>query len=245
MIENQNQLHVLQLYPRDMNIYGDRGNTLALKTRIHQYGFEAVIHDHNQNEPLPEQIDIVIGGGGQDSGQDKILADLHSIKNELHRLANNNTPMLMICGMYQLFGHYFDTAEGKRLTGIGILDVVTKGGKERLIGNVVAQSDEFGEILGYENHSGQTYLGTKAQPLARVKLGEGNNLSDDFEGARFNNVIGSYLHGALLPKNPALSDFLIGEAVKNRFDLNLAEREINIDDSLINLARQQTRKRPR
>lgn len=211
-------IHVLQLYPRDMNIYGDFGNALVLQRRLQWRGYEPILHSYDPEDEFPEHVDIVIGGGGQDSGQDKIQQDLLRIGDKLHALADSGTPMLMICGLYQLFGHSFRTHQGREIAGVGILDLRTEGTDTRLIGNVVAESKEFGEILGYENHSGQTYLGPGVEPLARVTKGEGNNARDPYEGARWKNIVGSYLHGSLLPKNPAIADFLIGKAVENRYD---------------------------
>ncbi|MGJ9372340.1 type 1 glutamine amidotransferase [Nesterenkonia sp. CF4.4] len=215
-------IHVLQLYPRDMNIYGDFGNALVLQRRLQWRGYEPILHSYDPEDEFPEQVDIVIGGGGQDSGQDKIQQDLLRIGDKLHALADSGTPMLMICGLYQLFGHSFRTREGREIKGVGILDLRTEGTDTRLIGNVVAESKEFGEILGYENHSGQTYLGPGVQPLARVTKGEGNNAKDAHEGARWKNIVGSYLHGSLLPKNPAIADFLIARAVESRFGETIA-----------------------
>lgn len=217
------QIRVLQLYPRDMNIYGDYGNALVLKRRLQWYGYEPVMLTYDPGETFPEAPDVLIGGGGQDSGQDRIQQDLLIIGERLRALAEQDVPMLMICGLYQLFGHFFETREGSRISGIGILDAETYGTDSRLIGNVVAESSEFGRIIGYENHSGQTYLGAQTTPLARVTTGEGNNQRDEHEGARYRNVLGSYLHGALLPKNPAIADFLIGTAVEQRFGEKLPE----------------------
>src|SRR5699024_4514594 len=121
------------------------------------------------------------------------------------------------------FGHSFEPLEGPRLEGVGLLDVTTVGTEKRLIGNTVIQSPQFGEVIGYENHSGQTYLGPEARPLGQVTTGEGNNERDDHEGARQHNIIGTYLHGALLPKNPALADFLIGTAVQRQYNEHLGE----------------------
>lgn len=211
------QLRVLQLYPRDMNIYGDYGNALVLKRRIEWYGYEPVMLSYDPGDEFPEAPDILIGGGGQDSGQDRIQGDLLNIGERLHELADADVPMLMICGLYQLFGHFFQTRQGTRISGIGVLDISTYGTDNRLIGNVVAQSPEFGQIIGYENHSGQTYLGDGVVPLAEVVKGAGNNEQGGAEGARHRNVLGSYLHGALLPKNPAIADFLIGTAVHQKF----------------------------
>lgn len=236
------EIHVLQLYPKDMNIYGDTGNVLAVTRRIEWYGYTPILHSYNPGDAFPEEIDIVLGGGGQDSGQDKIQEDLRRIAPRLRDLTESDTPMLMICGLYQLFGHFFETKDGTRIDGIGILDVETFGREERLIGNIITHSEEFGDIVGYENHSGQTYLGPKATPLAQVQLGAGNNSEDSYEGARYRNVIGSYLHGALLPKNPLITDFLIRNAAINRYGELAA---MPIDDRLAERARAQAMKRPR
>ena len=121
--------------------------------------------------------------------------------------------MLMICGMYQMFGHAFITSEGVELPGLGILDVTTRGQSTRMIGGIVLDTD-FGEVVGFENHSGATVLGPGQAPFGRVRAGHGNNGSDGTEGARTNNVIGSYLHGPILPANPRVADGLIAAAVE-------------------------------
>lgn len=239
---NDKQIHIVHLYSRDMNVYGDNGNVLTVARRLHWYGYEPVLHEYNPGDALPDEIDIIIGGGGQDSGQDKVQADLQRIAPHLQKLADEDTPMLVICGLYQLFGHFFETHDGKKISGIGLLDVTTYGKEERLIGNIITNSEEFGDIVGYENHSGQTYLGQNATPLATVRLGAGNNLEDGHEGARYKNVIGSYLHGALLPKNPTIADFLIRHAAIKKFGEFAA---MPIDDRLTERARQQAMKRPR
>ncbi|WP_218221068.1 type 1 glutamine amidotransferase [Nesterenkonia sp. Act20] len=243
-------IHVLQLYPRDMNIYGDFGNALVLTRRLQWRGYEPILHSYDPEDEFPEEVDLLIGGGGQDSGQDKIQQDLLRLGDRLHELTERNTPMLMICGLYQLFGHSFRTREGREIKGIGVLDLHTEGTDTRLIGNVVAESGQFGEILGYENHSGQTYLGEGVQPLARVTKGEGNNARDSHEGARYKNVLGSYLHGSLLPKNPAIADFLIATAVQNRYgeDVQPAIEPAGSAqpiDELTRQARMHATKRPR
>lgn len=215
--QNERELVIVSLYPRDMNIYGDRGNVLALARRAQAHGFTPRVVEVNPGDPMPETVDIVLGGGGQDSGQGRVAVDLAARADELRGLADDGVPMLMICGLFQLFGHRFVTHAGDELTGIGVLDVETRGGEERMIGNIVLESSEFGEIVGYENHSGVTVLGPGSEPLGRVLQGAGNNPTDGVEGARSGNVIGSYLHGSLLPKNPRLSDFLIGEAARRKF----------------------------
>lgn len=235
-------IHILQLYPRDMNIYGDTGNLLVLQRRLEHYGYEPIVHSYNPGDAFPEDVDIVLGGGGQDSGQSKIQDDLIAIGPRLHDLAGSDTPMLVICGLYQLFGHFFETRDGTRINGIGILDIATYGKDERLIGNIHTNSRLFGDIVGYENHSGQTFLGDSATPLAEVILGAGNNTKDTHEGAMYRHVIGSYLHGSLLPKNPAIADYLIRHAIKKRYGNNL---EQTYDDSLADKARAVAIKRPR
>ena len=210
-------LHILQLYPRDMNIYGDWGNVLTVMRRAQWHGYEPVLHEYNPGDKFPDTVDILIGGGGQDTGQDKIQADLLGIGPKLHALVDDDTPMLVICGLYQLFGNFFRTKDGHEIKGVGIFNLETHGGPERMIGNIVTESEEFGQIIGYENHSGQTFLATGVQPLGKLIKGAGNNGQDEFEGARIRNVIGSYMHGSLLPKNPAIADWLIEKAATKRY----------------------------
>ena len=239
---SKKSITILQLYPQDMNIYGDYGNVLVLKHRLEWYGYSAQVVAYNPGDEFPHDVDIIVGGGGQDSGQTKIQSDLLSIGAQLKKLADQGTPMLMICGLYQLFGTFFKTATGEVIQGIGVLDVETYGKSERLIGNVIVHSADFGILYGYENHSGQTYLGKNVSPLGRVRLGAGNNTGDPHEGARYKNVIGSYLHGSLLPKNPTLADFLIKTAVIKKYG---EFDETTIDDSLASSARKAAAKRPR
>lgn len=236
------ELLIASLYPRDMNIYGDRGNVLSLARRARAQGFTPRVVDVNPGDALPEQLDIVIGGGGQDSGQSRVAKDLAQRAATIQDLATDGTPMLMVCGLYQLFGHRFITNTGDELVGIGVLDVETRGGEERMIGNIVLDSEQFGEIIGYENHSGDTTLGSGSRPLGRVTQGAGNNPRDGVEGARTANVIGTYLHGSLLPKNPAISDFLIAEAATRRYG---SFTPIAAEDNTVLRARESAKRRPR
>lgn len=239
------ELIIVSLYPREMNIYGDRGNILALTRRARAHGFEPRVVDVNPGDPLPDRVDIVVGGGGQDSGQGKVAADLAAKRDEFHALAEEGAPMLLVCGLYQLFGHRFITHTGEQLEGIGVLDVETRGGDERMIGNIVLDSDEFGEIIGYENHSGNTTLGPGSRPLGRVLQGAGNNPSDGLEGARTRNVVGSYLHGSLLPKNPRISDFLVAEAAKRRYGSFEPGAVAPETEETVRRAREAAKRRPR
>lgn len=233
---------VLQLYPNDMNIYGDHGNLLVLQRRLEWYGYEPRIVAYNQGDTLPKDVDIIVGGGGQDSGQERIHEDLLKIGPQLKKWADEEVPMLLVCGLYQLFGNFFKTSAEKTLTGIGILDVETHGTNERLIGNIITETEEFGQIIGYENHSGQTFLGKNTRPFATTIKGAGNNSKDGHEGARYKNVIGTYLHGSILPKNPKLADFMIHTAVMKKYGEFSTDL---IDDLFVDLARGVAKERPR
>lgn len=233
---------LLHLYARDMNIYGDLGNILVLRRRLEWHGYKVNLTNYNPGGVFPENIDLIIGGGGQDSGQDTIMEDLIAIGPKLRRLADDGVPMLMVCGLYQLFGKFFKTQDGHVIKGIGLLDYQTYAGPERLIGNIITESSEFGQIIGYENHSGQTFLGASTPAFGTVRRGAGNNGKDDTEGARYKNVIGTYLHGSLLPKNPAVADFLIEQAVTRKYgDFTPTV----IDDRLALEARKIAARRPR
>ena len=223
--QNRPQIDIVQLYPQSMNIYGDWGNTLTIMRRLQWYGFQPIIHNYNQGDNLPKNADIIVGGGGQDSGQRAVHDDLRHRGGWLREQANDGTPMLVVCGLYQLFGREFRTYDGPTLEGIGVFDAETVGHKDRLIGNIVEESEEFGTIIGYENHSGYTFLASGTHPLAHVSLGDGNNTHDDTEGARVHNVIGTYVHGALLPKNPHLADFLILTALQRRYNIDALDAE--------------------
>lgn len=235
-------LTIVQLYPDDMNIYGDWGNVLTVMKRAEWHGLTPVLVNYNVGDEFPAEADILIGGGGQDSGQLKVQADLQKIAPRLRELADSDTPMLMICGLYQLFGRFFKTGKGDIIEGINIFHAETHAGPERLIGNIVTTSEQFGEIIGYENHSGQTFIDSDMQPLGTIRRGAGNNGQDDTEGCIYRNVIGTYLHGSLLPKNPALADALIEEAAKKKypdFTLNILE------DRFATKAREIAQTRPR
>lgn len=222
-------LRILQLYPQQMNIYGDWGNTLTLMRRARWAGFEVEIASLDLGGTPPSDVDLVVGGGGQDSGQVRVARELADHGPRIHEWVAADVPMLMICGSYQLFGHEFvpaasDTATTP-LTGISVFDAHTRGSSKRLIGNLTVDSDLFGPVIGYENHSGLTTLGPSATALGTVRepaagsfdasVGAGNNGQDGTEGAITRHVIGTYLHGSLLPKNPAIADWLLARAVRH------------------------------
>jgi lipid II isoglutaminyl synthase (glutamine-hydrolysing) len=231
---SKGRIKVVHIYPREMSIYGDLGNTRALASRLRWHGYEPLVHQHHPGNDFPADAHLVLGGGGQDSGQARVEEDLARNADVLRTLAADGTPMLMICGMYQLFGNAFITVEGARLPGIGILDVTTQGNAKRMVGPVVLAT-AFGDVVGYENHSGSTLLAPGQKPFGTVKSGRGNNGTDKTEGAVTGNVFGSYLHGPILPANPALADALIRAAVQRA----LGEPFLpgHIDDELADQAR--------
>lgn len=231
---------VVHLYPNEMNIYGDWGNVLTILRRLEWHGYQPQLVTYHPGGTLPKDADILIGGGGQDSGQLKVEADLQRIKDSIFTLAEADVPMLMICGLYQLFGRSFKTHEGTMLRGIGLFAAETIAGPARLIGNIRIDTD-FGEVIGYENHSGLTHLDDPASAFGRVIKGKGNS-GDGTEGARYRNVFGSYLHGSLLPKNPAFADALVEMAAVHRYGDFTPHV---IDDSFAEAARRVAKARPR
>jgi CobQ-like glutamine amidotransferase family enzyme len=236
------KIRILNLYPDEMNIYGDSGNVLALTRRLQWQGYDSEVIFFHPGDTFPDDVNLVIGGGGQDSGQKKISNDLIRIAPNLKGLADSGVPMLMICGLFQLFGHRFVTENGTEIKGIGIFDAETIAKDKRLIGNIVIETD-FGKVIGYENHSGQTYLKNKQKPFGVIIKGEGNNTDDRTEGARINNVFGSYLHGSLLPKNPVFADYLIKTAVEKKFGKKVTLKKL--DESITHRARESAQARPR
>ncbi len=235
-------LKIVHLYPREMNIYGDTGNRIILQQRLLWRGIEIEIAMIGVGDSLPSDSDIIIGGGGQDSGQSVVQHDLATKANDLHKFANDGVVMLMVCGLYQLFGRRFVTGEGEEIKGIGLLPLETVAGKTRHIGNTVYDS-AWGPLVGYENHSGLTYLDDPDQAMAIVKKGSGNNGKDTTEGCLINNVFGTYSHGPLLSKNPLFADELISRALIRRYggDMTLKALEDNLEHKAANVAK----KRPR
>jgi CobQ-like glutamine amidotransferase family enzyme len=223
------KLHILHIYPNEMNTYGDRGNLLTLVKRAEWHGLEPVVHFYHAGDKLPKNVDIVLGGGGQDSAQGEIQNDILRVGDQLHTLVQTGVPMLMVCGTYQLFGNRFVTHEGEEIKGIGVFDIETIGGDKRLIGNVAVATSDFGTLYGFENHSGKTFLLNNQQPLGKTTRGNGNNGEDGTEGARTVNALGTYCHGPLLPNNPQLADSLLLLALQ-RQSIDVAFKPI--DDSL-------------
>ncbi|PSR37849.1 MAG: glutamine amidotransferase [Sulfobacillus thermosulfidooxidans] len=215
-------LTIAHLYPRHMNLYGDRGNVLALRYRALGRGIAVRVIDVDLDDPVDwDAVDLVFMGGGEDSHQARIYEDFLRRAEPLMAILDKGVPMLAICGAYQLLGHHYQTADGQRLQGLGYLDVTTEAGPTRAIGDVVCETPLFDypkTLVGFENHGGRTFLGPSSQALGTVRLGKGNNGEDGTEGAWKNHTIGTYLHGSLLPKNPHLTDLLLEWALDCKYD---------------------------
>lgn len=205
------------LYGTKMNIYGDRGNVLALAQRARWRGITPDVREVGLGQPVPEGVDIFFFGGGQDQAQAVVSKDLQGAKGAAIRNAvEAGAALLSVCGGYQLLGHEYRPHDAAPLPGIGLFDVDSEAGPERFIGNVVVDS-QWGPLVGFENHSGLTYLGKDAMPMGKVRIGRGNNGRDGTEGVVYRNALGCYLHGSLLPKNPALADWLLAAGLERRY----------------------------
>ena len=246
-------LELAYLYPKLLNIYGDRGNVLTLSFRCQARGINLNVTPIGLGEDLKsKEFDIFFIGGGQDQQQILVSNDLQVKKKELINLIENNVVFLAVCGGYQLLGKYYKTGDGAEIPGIEALDLYTIAGKKRMIGNVLCEEIESDRdvmtpkgkvtlplLVGFENHSGKTFLGTSVKPFAKVIRGGGNNGEDGFEGARYKNVFGTYLHGSLLPKNPYLADKLIRLALERK---GLKMPEVDLDDRLEEVAHRKAMK---
>ncbi|MHB8571851.1 MAG: type 1 glutamine amidotransferase [Candidatus Dormibacteria bacterium] len=226
------QLVLAHLYPDLMNIYGDRGNILTLVRRAEWRGIEVRVEEHHRGEAGSlAEADLVFFGGGQDREQALVQDDLPLKAPALRRAHESNAVMLCVCGGYQLLGESYQAADGSVMRGLGLLDLRTTAGARRSIGNVVVRAGGLAPdtLVGFENHSGRTWLGPGLRPLGTVVRGSGNNGTDGTEGVRSRNLFGTYLHGSLLPKNPHLADLMLGLALQRRYGV----RELpGIDDEL-------------
>jgi hypothetical protein len=242
------QLQLTHLYPKEMNIYGDRGNIITLQRRCEWRGIELKVVEATLGQKLIKS-DMYFMGGGQDNDMYAVFADLIKTKKlDITKEVAQGKIFLLICGAFQLFGKYFLDASARKISGLGILPVETKAPgdqlKDRCLGNLVTEIDpdllnEMGgayediksaTLVGFENHSGQTYsLIKETETLGRVRYGKGNNAEEKLEGFRFKNVFGSYSHGSLLPKNPHLADLLIYLALQNKYGDHFEWKQLDDD----------------
>ena len=214
-------VRLVHLYPDLMSVYGDRGNVLALVRRAEWRGIPVEVSERSLGDRLdPDQVDLVFFGGGQDREQAVVSPDFLRQKGDAVREAvEDGAALLAVCGGYQLLGQSYTTVDGQELPGAGLFDIRSVPGPRRHIGNVLIETDLDGQrrtLVGFENHSGRTYLGRGVRPLGHVVVGAGNNGEDGTEGAVYKNAIGCYLHGSLLPKNPWLADRLLAAALSHR-----------------------------
>ncbi|MGB9755976.1 MAG: type 1 glutamine amidotransferase, partial [Desulfurella sp.] len=228
-------LDITFLFPNTMSTYGDSGNILSLEKRCQWRGIGVNIHFSDIYDSIYSS-DIYFWGGGQDRAQEIVSSNFSRQKIDfLGREVENNKLFLLICGSYQLMGKYYIDSNNNKIPGLGILDVYTQSSSKRMIGNTIIESNKklsigVNTIVGFENHSGKTFLEKNVEPFGYVKYGFGNNGLDKTEGALYKNVIACYQHGPLLPKNPHLTDYIILKALENKYGLSVNLQEL--DDSL-------------
>ncbi|WP_283681163.1 type 1 glutamine amidotransferase [Parablautia sp. Marseille-Q6255] len=211
------KIKIGHLYPDLLNLYGDRGNIQCMKKRCEWRGIEAQVQEFHISDQVDfSDLDIVLLGGGSDREQMLVCEKLKTIREDFNEYVVDNGVVIAVCGGFQLLGHYYDTENG-RIEGLSLVDLYTEQESPRLISNIVIENDAFEyPIVGFENHGGRTYIGEN-QPLGKVLFGHGNNGKDGVEGVLYKNVVGTYLHGPLLPKNPHVCDYLIRHALERRY----------------------------
>ena len=214
-------IRLVHLYPDLVSVYGDRGNVLTLVRRAEWRGIAIEVRELSLDDELdPWQADLIFFGGGQDREQAVVSPDFLQQKGEaVRRAVDAGAALLSVCGGYQLLGTSYTTVDGEELPGAGLFEIRSVPGPRRHIGNVLIETDLDGErhtLVGFENHSGRTYLAPGMQPLGRTIVGAGNNGEDGTEGCVYRGAIGCYLHGSLLPKNPWLADRVLRDALAHR-----------------------------
>ena len=211
------KLNIGYFYPELLNLYGDRGNIQCLKMRLQWRGLQARVLPLTVGSQIGfAGLDLILMGGGSDRDQELASRYLGAVKQEFRRFVEDGGVVLAVCGGYQLLGDYYRTKD-KKLGGLGILDIYTEWEPGRLVCNTVLDSPlASAPVVGFENHSGRTFIGAY-EPLGRVLTGLGNTGASDLEGVRYRNVVGTYLHGPLLPKNPQICDFLLERALELRY----------------------------
>ena len=231
------EINILWLYPNETAPYSDQGNILVLQQRLVWRNYHSNIINYNIGDSIPESTDLIVGGGREGRNQKIIHNDILRIAPKLQQLIDNNTPMLLTGGLFQLFGKSIKNDNGTTLHGANIFkNMHTVISADRVNGNIIAHSEQFGDIFGYENHTRIIML-NGLLPLAKVNKGVGNNNSDNTEGARYKNAIGSNMHGAMLAKNPKIADFLLEHSLTNKKGKKVTLKALGIDNTIINQAR--------
>ncbi|MCD8916069.1 MULTISPECIES: type 1 glutamine amidotransferase [Staphylococcus] len=210
-----NELTLYHFMTDKLNLYSDIGNIIALKQRAKWRNIKLNVVEVNETEGVTlDGCDIFFIGGGSDREQALATKELSKIKGQLKDAIEGGMPGLTICGGYQFLGTKYITPDGTELEGLGILDFYTQSKKERLTGDIVIESETFGTIVGFENHGGRTYH--NFDTFGKVKHGYGNNEEDKREGIHYKNLLGTYLHGPILPKNHELTDYLLEKACERK-----------------------------
>ncbi len=211
------EITIGHLYPDLLNLYGDRGNIRCMVKRLEWRGIKAQVKEITIDDEIDfNELDIVLLGGGSDREQKLVCEKLSKIQKDFKEYVENDGVVIAICGGYQLLGDYYKIGDDK-IEGLHLVDLYTEQGEGRLIGNITIQSDIIDmPITGFENHGGRTVI-NNTKPLGKVVTGYGNSDAKDFEGIIYKNVIGTYLHGPLLPKNPELCDYLLSKALEKKY----------------------------
>lgn len=233
------ELNICYLYPELLSTYGDMGNLKILSYRATSRGITVNVYTHSVGDVFDgDKYDIVILGGGQASALSVVSSDMSGDKKQaVSKYIEDGKVMLAICGGYQLLGEYYTSAQGEKIDGLGILPIHTDASDKRYTGNIAV--DIYGEkCVGFENHSGKTYIG-ELSPLGKVISGQGNNGEDGGEGVRYKNTFCTYLHGPFLSKNPGIADKILHEALVRKYsEVKLMplddEYEISAKKSILN-----------
>ena len=228
------ELNICHIYPDLLNLYGDNGNILCLKHRLESRDIKANVIEVNMGDKFdPDQADLIFIGGGQDFEQNILLNDLLGDKQKaIISAIEQEKTMLAVCGGFQMLGKYYKGIDGSQIDYIGALDFYTQETNTRMIGNYSFVIDNDITVVGFENHSGKTYLGKTLKPLGVVQKGFGNNGEDGFEGAIYKNTYCTYSHGPVLPKNPKFADLLIKSALEKKYgNVELIELDDTFENS--------------
>ncbi len=238
---NGRELQILHLYPELLNLYGDSGNILVLRKRLEWRHLGCTVHEVHMGERASlTGIDLAFIGGGSDREQRIVCDELQRQRSELAAFVEDGGVLLAVCGGYQLLGHSY-LMGNEEVRGLSLVDLYTDRGSPRLIGNVMVESRIAPQpIVGYENHGGRTHLDARVEPLGRVLFGNGNDGKSGQEGCLYRNVVGTYVHGPLLPKNPGMADWLLSRALERRGDTGELEP---LDDTEELAANETMRKR--
>jgi lipid II isoglutaminyl synthase (glutamine-hydrolysing) len=214
-------LAIGHLYPDYLNIYADRGNIAVFVQRAAWRGLRLEVAAIGVDDDLrPGAHDLLYVGGGQDREQGLIAPDLAAKGEAITEAVAGGAALLAVCGGYQLLGRFYRDRGGAELPGVGLFPHHTVAGERRMIGDVLLECEldpgERRTLAGFENHAGRTHLDPGAEPLGRVVAGFGNDGESGYEGCRVGRALGTYLHGPLLPRNPWLADWLLGQALAHR-----------------------------